>query len=248
MNCLNCGFISFKLAKKCGNCGTSFKKLSQNDQNTLVRNKAFAIYVGSVSNSTASTAVELEEKEFEIESSGLDTPPTLDSPLAKSVDSIDTDFDLDLSDASESNAVSSSEPEESVGKDGLVKTAGLATVGIAATQSLDLGSSEAVSDKEIDGDFVLDLDSTSDEDSVETKDGIEPQASLENEKNDSELEVSGAEEALEPAGEVDLSDTLENEVEFELEPGLEVSDSEEKIEPVGEVDFVPEYRFRMLRL
>jgi hypothetical protein len=237
MNCLNCGFISFKLAKKCGNCGTGFKKLSQNGQNTLVRNKAFAIYIGSVGDSTASTAVELEEKEFEIESPGLDTPPILDSPPAQEVDLIDTDFDLDLSDVPESDAVSLSEPEEHAGKDGLAKTVGLAGgVGIAVAQSLDLEISEAVSEEELDGDFVLDLDSTSDGDSVEAKDDLEPKASIEAEKVDSDLGASASEEILEPAGKVDLSDTIESEVEFELETDLKVSDSEEKLEPVGEVD------------
>ena len=81
------------------------------------------------------------------------------SAQAQEVDLRDTDFDLDLSDVPESTVVSLSEPEKTTGKDGLVKTVGLAGgVGIAATQSLELGTSEAASLEGLGEDFVLDLD------------------------------------------------------------------------------------------
>ena len=46
MQCPDCGYICFKQAKDCGNCGFNFKKAATSTA-TLFRNDSFTIFAGS---------------------------------------------------------------------------------------------------------------------------------------------------------------------------------------------------------
>ncbi|SVE43915.1 uncharacterized protein METZ01_LOCUS496769, partial [marine metagenome] len=46
MQCPDCGYICFKQAKDCGNCGFNFKKAATSAA-TLFQNDSFTIFAGS---------------------------------------------------------------------------------------------------------------------------------------------------------------------------------------------------------
>ena len=161
MNCSNCGFISFKIKEKCGNCGTNLKKLFQGNQNKLFRNKSFEVYVDSQKDSAASTAEQ-------IESSDLETPANLNSPTAEKVALLDTVFELDLADASASTENLTEQLRKRKKKDDLEKLRG--GLELIDTQSNFRGTSDVVSEENFSEDFILDLDF--DEGSIKKKDNL----------------------------------------------------------------------------
>ena len=74
MQCPDCGYICFKQAKDCGNCGFNFKKAATSAA-TLFRNDSFTIFAGS-----KTPEIEIEDLGLELEDSDSPPPPDSEKP------------------------------------------------------------------------------------------------------------------------------------------------------------------------
>ncbi len=210
MNCINCGFISFKLANRCGNCGTEFKKLAK-EQNGSIRNKVFNVCFGSSSDATTS-AIAPE--------SSVGPPLALQAQAVIEQQTEEVDFNLDLSEAlvegttsSVSSEIELDDPgsvnesfEQKAGTDlGIGIAAG--SIGLSAMISTDTEQGAINVGEELEEDFVLDLGSEADLENIDSNEKIEQK-------------ITG----------------VSDDIDFDLEPSLEVSDAEIDIEPAEAIE------------
>ena len=108
MQCPDCGYICFKQAKDCGNCGFDFKKAATSAA-SLFRNDSFTIFAGSKipakGQESSSTTVSADSEEIAV----MDAPEgSQENPEVES-----GDFLLNLSDAEQESSATALESSTS---------------------------------------------------------------------------------------------------------------------------------------
>lgn len=108
MQCPDCGYICFKQAKDCGNCGFDFKKAATSAA-SLFRNDSFTVFAGSKipakGQESSSATVSADSEEIAV----MDAPEgSQENPEVES-----GDFLLNLSDAEQESSATALEPTTS---------------------------------------------------------------------------------------------------------------------------------------